>query len=70
MAAGVCLWLYHMEAELPRVVAQRIEENEVQVMEFQSDETQVVVFSSLFGRWSGRIRNNNWTVWSVWRGSF
>ena len=45
MAAGVCLWLYHMAAEFPRVVAQRIEENEVQLMEemeFQNDETQVV----------------------------
>ena len=47
MEAGVCLWLYHRAAELPRVVAQRIEENEVQgfevqVMEFQSDTTQVV----------------------------
>ena len=31
-----------MAAELPMVVAQRIEEYEVQVMEFQNDETQVV----------------------------
>ena len=47
MAAGPWLQLFHMAAELPRVVAHRIEENEVQgfevqVMEFQSDETQFV----------------------------
>ena len=47
MEVGPCLQLYHMAAELPRVVAQRIEENEVQgfdvqVMEFQSVETQGV----------------------------
>ena len=41
MVAGPWLQLFHMAAELPEVVAQRIEENEVQVMEFQSDETQV-----------------------------
>ena len=47
MAVRVCLQLYHMASELPRVVVQRIEENEVQgfevqVMEFQSVETHVV----------------------------
>ena len=41
MAAGPWLQLFHMAVEFPRVVAQRIEENEVQVMEFQNDETQV-----------------------------
>ena len=41
MAVGPGLQLFHMAAELPRVVAQRIEEKEVQVMKFQSDETQV-----------------------------
>ena len=43
MAAGVCLGLYHMAAELPRVMAQRIEENEVQVIEFQSEVELLVV---------------------------
>ena len=41
MAVGPWLQLFHMAAELPGVVAQRTEENEVQGMEFQSDETQV-----------------------------
>ena len=66
MAVGPWLQLFHMAAELPRVMAQRIEENEVQVMEFQSDETQVVEVMVEVRVDEVLVEERGWNVW-LWR---